>query len=125
VLLEQADAGKAILFSSHQLELVERICRRVVIVDAGRILVAGTLRELRQRLPAQLRVKVGAASTDWASAIAGVGMVRSDEDGVLLVVEPGVDPQAILRAAQAQGPVEHFAYETAGLVDLYRQMVAR
>jgi hypothetical protein len=44
---------------------------------------------------------------------------------VLLVVEPGVDPQAILRAAQAHGPVEHFAFETAGLVDLYRQMVAR
>jgi ABC-2 type transport system ATP-binding protein len=122
LLRERAAAGKAILFSSHQLELVERICRRVVIVDRGRMLAVGTLRELRDRFPAQLRVKVD-APPDWASAIPGVSVVRSDEDGVLLVVEPGVDPQRILRAAQARGAVEHFGFETAGLVDLYRQMV--
>jgi len=44
---------------------------------------------------------------------------------VLLVVDPGTDPQKILRAAQAAGPVEHFGFETAGLVDLYREMVSR
>ena len=38
VLLEQAAAGTAVLFSSHQLELVERICRRVVILESGRVL---------------------------------------------------------------------------------------
>ncbi len=123
VMRERAAAGKAILFSSHQLELVERICNRVVIVDRGRILAAGTLRELRERFPAQLRVKVGTRS-DWAPSIAGVGVVRVDEEGVLLVLDPRVDPQAVLRAAQAQGPVEHFAFETGGLVDLYRKMVS-
>ncbi len=123
VLREQAAAGRAILFSSHQLELVERICRRVVIVDRGRVLADGTLRELRQRLPAELRIRVDGAS-DWAAALPGVRIARTDADGVVLVVEPGTDTQAILRAAQAQGPVEHFAYETGGLVDLYRQMVS-
>ncbi|HUA44188.1 MAG TPA: ATP-binding cassette domain-containing protein [Solirubrobacteraceae bacterium] len=121
-LRDQAAGGKAILFSSHQLELVERICKRVVIVDRGRMLACGSLRELRERFPAQLRVRVD-APPDWASSIIGVKVVRSDEDGVVLVVEPGVDPQAVLRAAQAHGPVEHFGFETAGLVDLYRQMV--
>lgn len=124
VLREQAEAGRAILFSSHQLELVERICRRVVIVDRGRILAAGTLRELRERFPAQLRIRADARS-GWATGIPGVRVVRSDQDGVLLTVAPGVDAQAILRAAQAHGPVEHFAFETGGLVDLYRQMVSR
>jgi ABC-2 type transport system ATP-binding protein len=124
VLREQADRGVAVLFSSHQLELVERICRRVVIVEAGRVLAAGTLRELRRRFLAQLRVKVD-ATEDWASAIDGARVVGSDEEGVLLVVDPGTDPQAILRAAQAAGPVEHFAFETGGLIDLYRQMVGR
>jgi ABC-2 type transport system ATP-binding protein len=123
VLSEQASGGRSILFSSHQLELVERICRRVVIVDAGRVLAAGTLRELRERFPAQLRVKVD-APPEWASAIDGVHVQRVDEEGVLLVVDPRTDPQAILRAAQAAGPVEHFGFESAGLIDLYRQMVA-
>ncbi len=62
VLRHQAVQGRSILFSSHQLELVERICRRVVIVEAGRVLAAGTLRELRERFPAQLRVKVARSS---------------------------------------------------------------
>ncbi len=124
LLREQAAGGTAILFSSHQLELVERICRRVVIVDRGRMLAAGTLRELREQYPAQLRVKVE-GSPDWAAEIPGVRVERSDEDGVLLVVDPGVDTQRILRAAQTRGAVEHFGFETAGLVDLYRQMVLK
>ncbi|HVR06345.1 MAG TPA: ATP-binding cassette domain-containing protein [Solirubrobacteraceae bacterium] len=124
VLREQGAAGRSILFSSHQLELVERICRRVVVLDAGRVIAAGTLAELRERLPAQLRVRVG-GSTDWASGLHGVRVLRNDEDGVLLRVEPGADSQAILRAAQQAGPVEHFAFESAGLIDLYRQMISR
>jgi ABC-2 type transport system ATP-binding protein len=122
VMLERTKSGTAVLFSSHQLELVERICRRVVIVEGGRVIADGTLEELRQRLPAQLRVKVDAPS-DWARDLPGTELVSATEDGVLLVVEPGTDPQTILRAAQAAGPVEHFGFETAGLIDLYRKMV--
>ncbi|HYB23958.1 MAG TPA: ATP-binding cassette domain-containing protein [Solirubrobacteraceae bacterium] len=124
VLREQGADGRSILFSSHQLELVERICRRVVVLDAGQVIAAGTLAELRERFPAQLRVRVG-SSTDWASRLDGVTVLRSDEDGVLLLVDPGVDSQAILRAAQKAGPVERFAFESAGLIDLYRQMISR
>jgi ABC-2 type transport system ATP-binding protein len=123
-LRAQAAGGTAVLFSSHQLELVERICRRVVIVDGGRVLAAGTLRELRERFPAQLRVKVDGPG-GWERSIAGVRLVRSDEEGVLLTVDSGTDPQAILRAAQAAGPVEHFGFESGGLINLYRQMVSR
>jgi ABC-2 type transport system ATP-binding protein len=124
VLREQGAEGRSILFSSHQLELVERICRRVVVLDAGRVIAAGTLAELRERFPAQLRVRVG-SSTDWASALDGVRVLSSDEDGVLLLVDPGVDSQAILRAAQQAGPVERFAFESAGLIDLYRRMISQ
>lgn len=124
VLREQGTKGCSVLFSSHQLELVERICRRVVVLEEGRVLAAGTLAELRERFPAQLRVKVG-GSTDWASRLEGVRVLRSDEDGVLLLVEPGVDSQAILGAALQAGPVERFAFESAGLIDLYRRMISR
>jgi ABC-2 type transport system ATP-binding protein len=116
--------GVAILFSSHQLELVERICRRVVILERGQVLAAGTLRELRERFPAQLRVKVD-ASACWAKRLPGASVMDEHEDGVLLAVEPGTDTAEILRAAQAAGSVEHFAFESGGLVELYRQFVAR
>jgi ABC-2 type transport system ATP-binding protein len=122
ILRAQVQAGTATLFSSHQLELVQRICDRVVVLDRGRVLGAGTLAQLREQFPAQLRVRV-ATSAPWAPGLPGVRITRVDEDGTLLVVEPGVDIQAILRAAQAAGPVEHFGFETAGLIDLYRQLI--
>ncbi len=124
VLSERASDGAAILFSSHQLELVERICRRVVVMEGGRVIAAGSLDDLRRDVPAQLRVKVRAPAK-WAAGLPGVAMVREDEEGLLLVVEPGTDTQAILRAALAAGPVDHFGFESAGLLELYRQMVAR
>jgi len=124
VLFERAAAGTAVLFSSHQLELVERICQRVVILESGRVLAAGTLAELRSELPAQLRVKVDGPD-DWTRGLQGASVERSDEDGVLLLVQPGTDPQRILHAALETGPVEHFGFESGGLLELYRRMVAR
>jgi ABC-2 type transport system ATP-binding protein len=124
VLRARAASGVAVLFSSHQLELVERVCRRVVILEAGRVLVAGTLRELRDHLPAQLLVKVD-APPGWAAGLEGTRVVREDQDGVLLVVGTGADVQAVLRAALAAGPVEHFGYELGGLVDIYRELALR
>ncbi len=124
VLFERAAAGTAVLFSSHQLELVERICRRVVILESGRVLAAGTLAELRRELPAQLRIKVDGPD-EWAHGLPGVRIEGSDADGVLLVVQPGTDPQTILHAALAAGPVEHFGFESGGLLELYRRMVSR
>ncbi|MDR1998668.1 MAG: ATP-binding cassette domain-containing protein [Frankiaceae bacterium] len=47
VLAQRAAAGVAVLFSSHQLELVERLCDRIAIITAGRLIAFGTLEQLR------------------------------------------------------------------------------
>jgi ABC-2 type transport system ATP-binding protein len=123
VLQGQAADGVAVLFSSHQLELVERLCRRVVIVDQGRLLAEGTLSELRSQFPQRLRVRVDGAR-GWAAGLPGVQVEQEGPDGTLLRLEPQVSSAQILAAAQLAGTVEHFAFESGGLVDLYRQLVA-
>ena len=123
ILRALVEDGIAVLFSSHQLDLVERLCDRVVILERGRVVAAGNLDELRQRLPERLRVKI-AGSSSWAAQMTGVEIVDDGPDGVLLVLDPSVDPQTVLRRAMASGAVEHFGYEQAGLVDLYRELVA-
>ena len=64
VLRGEADGrGVPVVFSSHQLELVERLCDRVVLIDHGRIVAAGTIEELRSsRERRRLRVHVGGRS---------------------------------------------------------------
>jgi ABC-2 type transport system ATP-binding protein len=111
-----------VLFSSHQLDLVERLCDRVVILEKGQVVASGTLDELRARVPQRLRVRV-ATSADWTANLKGIDILSKDPQGVLLAVTPGIDTQAVLRLAMAAGQVEHFGFESGGLVDLYRRLV--
>src|SRR5438309_5400781 len=122
VLRAETARGTAVLFSSHQLDLVERLCDRIVILEQGRVLANGTLDELRARVPQRLRVKV-ATSEDWTAALKGIDVIKKDSDEVLLAVAPGMDTQGVLRLAMAAGIVEHFGFESGALVDLYSQLV--
>jgi ABC-2 type transport system ATP-binding protein len=123
-LRTEAVRGAAVLFSSHQLELVEQLCDRVVILEEGRMIASGTLAELRASLPQQLRVKVD-SGTGWTERLTGVSVMRVDEDGVLLRLERRADPQVILKAAMAAGAVEHFGFEAGTLADVYRELMSR
>ena len=125
VLLDRARAGVPVVFSSHQLELVERLCDAVAIIHAGRLVASGTVEELRRRRqrPA-LRVQVETPpGTDWLAGLTGVELLtRTDDDHVLTLAE-GVDDQQVLRAAQAAGRVRHFGQVLPTLSELYREVV--
>jgi ABC-2 type transport system ATP-binding protein len=123
VLRAETARGTAVLFSSHQLDLVERLCDRIVIIDQGKVLASGTLDELLARSPQRLRVRV-ATSADWTANLKGVEVISKDPLGVLIAVTPGMDTQAVLRQAMAAGLVEQFGLESGGLVELYRRLVS-
>jgi ABC-2 type transport system ATP-binding protein len=125
ILLERAGAGVPVVFSSHQLELVERLCDAVAIIDAGQLVATGTVDELRTRgRKTVLRVDV-ATDHDWTRDLTGVAVLTSDQDGTLLEIEDDVDDQTVLAAALRAGPVRHFGPERPTLVQLYREVVRR
>ena len=124
ILRGEAEDGHAVLFSSHQLDLIERLCDRIVVLEDGRLLAAGTLDELRAHLPRRLRVKVDAPA-GWEQGLTGVRAEDGDGEGVVLDLDRDVDAQAVLAAAQAAGPIEQFGYERGHLVDVYRELVRR
>jgi ABC-2 type transport system ATP-binding protein len=126
VLAERAADGAAVIFSSHQLELVERICDRVAIVNRGSIVAEGRVDELRkERSRPRLRVEVEGASNGWPDRLAGVQVVGRDERGVLLELGPGADDQQVLEAAQRAGRVRLFAPARPTLAELFREVVER
>lgn len=125
VLMERVDRGVPVVFSSHQLELVERLCDAVAIIDAGRLVAAGPVEQLRatngRRL---LRIEVeGHDPTGWAERVPGLHVQSRDATGVVVLLDEAVDDQVVLAAAQAAGAVRHFAAVRPTLAELYREAV--
>nr|WP_203217723.1 ATP-binding cassette domain-containing protein [Nocardia arthritidis] len=129
VLREQADSGVPVMFSSHQLELVERLCDRVGIIVSGRMRAVGAVDELRSRGERRLAVSVESDSP-WAEGIPGVRVLAhtAERNGAgprtVLELDDGVDDQVVLRQALSAGPVHHFASYRPSLTELYREVVA-
>jgi ABC-2 type transport system ATP-binding protein len=124
VLHERAAAGAAVIFSSHQLDLVERICDSVAIVSRGRIVAAGRVDRLREeRSAARLRVEVEGASADWVDGLSGVEVVARNGHGVVVELHDGADDQAVLDAARRAGRVRRFEPVRPPLAELFREVV--
>ncbi|WP_182359255.1 ABC transporter ATP-binding protein [Tomitella gaofuii] len=123
VLREKAAGGVPVIFSSHQLELVERLCHRVGIIAGGRMRAIGTVDELRARGEAQLVVHAPQAPAGWASAVPGVAAAEQSGEHTLLTLTPGADDQAVLAAALRTGPVHEFTLRRPSLTELFREVV--
>lgn len=122
VLRSKADSGVPVIFSSHQLELVERICDRIGIISGGRMVAAGSVSELRER-EGSVVLEVEGPPAGWAAGVDGVEVVASDGPGTRLRLAPGTDDQRVLTAALAAGPVHEFRRWRPPLTELYRDVV--
>jgi ABC-2 type transport system ATP-binding protein len=123
ILAERARAGVTVLFSSHQLDLVEDICEAVAIIYRGRVVAQGAVADLERGDRPRLAVRVaGDPDGNWARALdpALATAERTDAGTVLLALAPGADSQRVLDAARAAGPVEHFTYATRSLSEVFR-----
>ena len=124
VLREKCDEGVPVIFSSHQLELVERLCDRVGIVRAGAMVASGTVPELRGSGTEELVVDAPEAPDGWADGLAGVSFTGREGTRTVLALGPDADDQAVLRAALATGPVREFARRLPSLTELFRHVVS-
>ena len=123
LLREHTARGVPVLFSSHQLELVERLCDRLVVLSKGRVVAAGAVDELRGAGPARYRITVG-GDAGWVRDQPGIHV--HDVDGTTALLE-FTDPAArrhLLRAALDRGDVIDFARQVPALSEIYREVTA-
>ena len=127
VVREQAARGAAVLFSSHQLDLVEDLCDDVTIIHRGRTVLEGPLAEIRAASPSRyVHASVPTASgtaAPWHSTIEGAQLLWSRNNESRLRLPAAADPAAVLAAAQAGGDVAFFRFEPPLLSDLFMEAV--
>jgi ABC-2 type transport system ATP-binding protein len=122
-LRAMARRGVAIVFSSHQLDLVEDVCQDVVIIDEGRVVRTGVLTELREGATTR-RLMVAVDGRPWRpTRVDTMPAGDSDDDGVL--VPASVPAQVLLDEAGEHGSITSFSYEPPTLTDIFREAVAR
>jgi ABC-2 type transport system ATP-binding protein len=133
---EMRDRGKTLIFSTHQMEQVEELCESIAIIDRGRVVESGSLRDVKRRMGRQVvRLAVegadGAASASngsggaaWVEDIPGVSVTRRGEDYVELHVTAGTDPEEVLTAALARGDrVTRFEIADPSLEEVFIEKV--
>jgi ABC-2 type transport system ATP-binding protein len=124
VLRERAAAGVAVVFSSHQLDLVEEVCEDVAIISGGRIVASGGIDELKAASGRRhLDVEIG-GGFGWPPADRGLTVVSREGERVRLLVDDRTDLSGLLASAQAAGEVRRFSYGPPRLSELFMDYVA-
>jgi ABC-2 type transport system ATP-binding protein len=124
ILRELADSGAAVLFSSHQLDVVERLCARVTIIDRGRTLSAQTVQELRSSASLAAELLVDTRSCKWDGQVPGVTVHHEPGGQVRLSIPGHVNAQAVLDLALKQGRVVRFEPQKLDLTELLTTVVS-
>jgi ABC-2 type transport system ATP-binding protein len=124
LLADVAAAGATVLFSSHQLDLVEDLCEDVVIIDHGRVVLSGSLDEVRAAVPERVvEIRYQGAAPDW-STLPSVELVAAKKGEARLRVGSDADFASVVAIARGTPDIISFAYQPPTLSELFRRAVA-
>ncbi len=122
LLRERVRAGVGVLFSSHQLDLVDRLCDELVILAGGRVVAAGEPEELRRARAGSRYALAANGPLEWVRDVPGVRLVDSAPGRVVVEVEGAGADQRLLAEALRRGPVRSFAPVVPSLSDLFSEV---
>ena len=123
LLREHTSRGVPVLFSSHQLDLVERLCERLVVLARGRVVADGTPEDLRSRSVTRHSL-VLSDDAGWVRGIPGIHAVDVEGPRALLeVVDHGAE-RRLLEEALRRGEVHEFSRQRPSLAQIYREVTA-
>lgn len=126
VLQEKAAQGATVVFSSHQLDLVERLCDRVGICSKGKIIAEGTIDQLRNSEAGDFVIRLDGDAQGLAGELAasGISATLDSSSTVRITQRDGLDTQAVLRSAMTHGVVTDFTRERPHLQDIFKDVVS-
>jgi ABC-2 type transport system ATP-binding protein len=125
MIAELARDGTAVLFSSHQLDLVEDVCQDVVVIDHGRVVMQGELERLRAASSRRYLAVGFRGGGRWTPRCEHGRVLTAEPGRTRLELTDGVDLQALVELARTAGELTQFSLEPPTLSDLFHEAVGR
>jgi ABC-2 type transport system ATP-binding protein len=123
MLVQTAATGVAVVFSSHQLDLVEDVCQDVVVIDHGRVVLAGELDELKAASPHR-SLEITVDGDPWVPVLPSSTKTSKSDGRLRVLVDASVDVADVLASARRIGEVTAFSFEPPSLTDLFLEAVS-
>ncbi|GGH44133.1 ABC transporter ATP-binding protein [Microbacterium album] len=123
VLADRAAQGTAVLFSSHQLDVVERLCDDLVIIAGGTIRASGSRDELRAAHSSRRFELVSSGDAGWLREEAGIHVVEFDGGYAVFDADSDEAAQRVLRRAVSLGDVASFAPQRPTLAQIFKEVI--
>jgi ABC-2 type transport system ATP-binding protein len=127
-VMELRDRGRTLILSTHQMEAAEAMCESVAIIDRGRLVAGGKVRDLKRASGRRtLRIALeGDTAPAWLTELPGMAAARLNAGGAELDLLPAADPAAILSAVIARGAaIARFEVVEPSLEALFIEHVGR
>jgi ABC-2 type transport system ATP-binding protein len=122
VLSEYAARGIPVLFSSHQLDIVERLCDDLVIIANGTIRASGSRQALRDEHSAPRYEILLGGDAGWLRNVSDITVIELDGGYALFDADPDA-AQRVLQSAIERGPVASFAPQHPSLAQIFREVI--
>ncbi|MCS3843252.1 ABC transporter ATP-binding protein [Microbacterium sp. AK031] len=123
VLQERAARGVSVLFSSHQLDVVERLCDDLVIIAGGTIRAAGPREQLREQYSAPRWELESSGDVGWLREEPGVSVVDFDGGSAVFDVDAPSTAQRVLRRALDGAEVSRFTPQHPSLSQIFKEVI--
>ena len=123
VLADAAAAGAPVLFSSHQLDIVERLCDDLVIIAGGRIAAAGAGDALRAEHGSERWELLTTGDAGWLRLLPGIEVIEFDGGWAVFEAESDAARHAVLAEAVTRGEVVSFTREHTTLAQIFKEVV--
>lgn len=121
-LVELKNKGKAVLFSTHRMDQVEKLCDSICLVNKGEAVISGTVREVKSRYPRN-HVTIHYEGSDAFLQSPGIASTRSFPGSVEIQLKPGAVPQDLLHLAASQATIYKFEIAEPSLEEIFIQTV--
>ena len=121
-LLDFKDQGKAILFSTHLMDQVEKLCDSICLINNGEAVLAGRVREIKSRYERNHVIVEFEGSADFLSS-AEIAQAKNFSGHAEIRLKPHGDAQKLLHEATAAATIYRFELVEPSLEEIFIQTV--